>query len=310
MRFGRHILALGVLLPLPLHAFFGCDNMGQFSIDAEWLYLRPSIDTNLFVSTDFSTIVEDQEFLSNVPAYHSGWRVGASYSFCNCVDEISVRWTQLRTTDRHTANTTDVFLPNGRELIGAAVNKDTLHFSYHAFDALLNHQLYADCGFTVDLIAGGQYAWIHVKEKINSTSATESIVSTQLGRVWGIGPELGLDFNYTLCGCFSFVGRGTGALLVSRCHDSIESTATALTPPLRRVGSTPLWRVAPTWDMRLGLRFDSCCGCGWFYVEGGYEVISYHRALRLDQETNTGSNTLTYSNADMHGPYVAVGCTF
>ena len=72
------------------------------TVEAEWLYFRPSIDTHLIGATTTSGTLTQYKFLQIVPSYHSGWRVGAGYEFCGGENRLAVRWSQLNAKDRQT----------------------------------------------------------------------------------------------------------------------------------------------------------------------------------------------------------------
>ena len=110
-----------------------------------------------------------------------------------------------------------------------------------------------------------------------------------------------MDFGLNLCNCLKIVGSGTGSLLASRVHDRLQTFTGSATFDFL---TTPIWSLIPTFDFRAGLRYDQAFCSLDLFVEAGYEFITYIKALRLlNVQTNNG--TFQFSNADMHGPFVA-----
>lgn len=311
----RWFICLGLLVaPAGLHAFFCCEQFGNIELEAEWIYFRPTKDNYLFGDLTNSGGNLSTRNLSKIPAYHSGWRAGASYHFCDCVNSFTVQWTQLRTQD-HGQFTSDFFIIPLRTLdSGTGVTAlDRINFDYYALECLLRHRIWCECPFNVNVVGGIQYAWIGAKETIAfSGGGSVSIDVKQLNHFWGIGPEVGFDFSYCICNGFSLAGRGFGSILVTRAKQNLNTRVGSST---FFADSVPEWRIVPAVDLRFGLRYDRCFSCLDFYLEGGYEFISYIRGMPVnnvvyDHVSFDAAVSSGYNSADMHGPYVALGIIF
>ncbi len=304
----KYALLLTLLLGYSqtLHAI-GCSEIfGNIAFDVEWIYFRPSIDHNLITRTTEGAIAVTNETIQVVPSYHSGWRLGALYQFCDGADRIGVRWTQLHTEKTKNFTGSDFNTPAGG-IGGGLINvRDKFEFDYHAFEALYALSLVRGCGYSVDFLAGLEYANAGIKEKIDLISTREAFFIKEAGHFWGVGPELGVHFKVCLYNGFSIVGDGTGALLVSRVHERVKGTNPGA---ISTLVVNPFWRVVPTWDFRMGLHYEYAFNCLNLFLEGGYEVISNVRCLKL---LNSSVQTLNFdfSNADLHGPYLALGVLF
>jgi hypothetical protein len=301
------LLSVFLLFFAPKLFAFGCEEVGSFNVEAEWLYFRPSVDTQLFSTNGtFGAIGSTNKSLGIVPPYHSGWRLGAGYMFCDCQDRLAIRWSQLNTQDaKHFFKKEFQSLDIG--VSPALFAKDTFQFNYYAFEAIYAHSLKKGRCYFAELIAGIQYAWLGIDEKVDFISTVGPNQIKQAGHFWGIGPEFGLDFGINLYRSLTFIGSGTGSLLASRVHEKVHIINAG--PSIINNTTTPIWRIVPTFDFRAGLRYDHPLSCMNFFIEAGYEFISYVRGLRLMNVTiNTGS--FQYSNGDMHGPYIAFGTTF
>jgi hypothetical protein len=310
----RLIISLCLLLSFErLNALCSCQEIGNVAFEAEWIYFRPSIDTNFVTQSEGAGLTSVNKTVEVVPPYHSGWRAGIAYQFCDCLDTLFVRWTQLRTRDtRHFIGASFNSLAGGISEPPGVSAKDRLEFSYYALEGLIAHRLMQGCGYFLELAAGAQYAWVGVSEHVQlSTLPGADIPGRQLakqnGHFWGVGPEIGLNLGIPFCGNFLLVMEGSASLLVSRVHAKAQGTTPLFV--INQLVSRPIWRIVPSWDLRAGTRYECPFRCFNIYVEAGYEVLSYFRGLRLLNLTSS-TTTFDYSNADMHGPYVNAGIIF
>lgn len=296
-----------LFIPLNLKAFFFCGERGHLEIEGEWLYLRPTKENYLFSAARGSgPFFYEPETV--IPAYHSGWRAGASYHFCDSVNSFSVRGTRLKTTDHQTFTSRSFRTAyEGFSETDGIEALDHVHFDYYAIEFLLTHQLYCDYRFNIDLSAGVQYARISRKEIVSFQEIFIPFSLKHQAHFWGVGPELGVDFYYCLRSGFSLSGRGFGSLLVSRAKQDYYEEG--IFPPFSTVQKTngPVWKIIPAVDLRFGLRYDHGWSCLNLYVEAGYELISYIRGLPVLDMSPPSTGFNRYDHASMHGPYVALG---
>jgi hypothetical protein len=282
-----------------------CLQCGRFSLEGEWIYFRPSIDTSILSETrSIGAMLSTNKSVNIIPPFRSGWRIAANYLRYNDLDNFSVRWTDLRVHEKkfHSGGNF-LSLAGGAPLASV---QDSLKLSYHALEGIYSYAFLNCCNSNATFLAGFQYAWVSAKQNAILTTPLEIQTVKQNGRFWGIGPEIGLSFGIGLCDGFSIVGSGTSALLVSRLHESITATNIFT---INRLCITPLWRVVPAWDLRAGLRYDQGYCLVSLYLEIGYEVLHYARSLKL-LDISSDISSFAYSNFDMHGPYLSFGCDF
>jgi|GEM_PF-4130972 len=283
-----------------LHAFNGC---GTFEVEAELIYFRPSVNSVLIQQApDVNAVVGTNKVLDL--HYTPGWRIGLNWESVNQCGGINFRWTQLRATNQTTyAGSDDLNL----DFISATIREpltERKRFSYHAFEALYNYSISLSNYFNIDILAGLQYAWLTKSERY--TGATT--LAKQNSRTWGIGPEIGFDAYWGVCGSLALVGRGTCALLTSRHHGGyILNVTGALVNPVGAGNTDALWSVVPTFDLRFGVNYARTFNCLNIYIEAGYEALTYHQAIIGAQGDVFVQDAV---DATMQGPYFAAGISF
>lgn len=290
---------------ISLIAFFLTSSLmgeNRFFAEGQWLYFRPSVDTSLVnTTTDIAPITTINKTADVIPSYTSGWRAAMGYQFCD--QALFIRWTQLRTKDTRDFSGNSIATSAGSiPGVGNAIKK----FSDYAFEGLYKSNCFYINHLRIDFLGGIQYAWVGVQDQIfviNPATPTDVLTVKQVGHFWGVGPELGLDLAFFFTPRFSFVGRGLASLLVGRFHESLKFTNFL---PINAIAIIePRWRITPALDFRAGLKYERGC----FFIEGGYEIISYVRGLRLLNLSAT-TNAFEASNADMQGPYLTLGFSF
>ena len=257
------------------------------------------------------------------------------YAFCDCMSDFRLAWTHLDSDQKdrvRRGEKTDLIPTVGHpdELDGQGYDlaASKIDFDFDRVEGVFGYRL-LNCG-CLDLVMefGLQYVRIETKVKdkyIEFERVTDEAGKTTLGEgidrldvysarscFWGIGPQIGFDLNYCLCGDFSFVATANWALLVGE-----NETKSFLVENLQRerpdldvdVKNACLYRIVPATHMRAGLNYGFDCGCWDFNIEGGYQFYSYVRALDTIEfiDNNMEGRSLDiYSDAGMHGPYVSL----
>ena len=204
----KYLLAAtaALLIALPLSASTRPEP-GEFGIKGEWIYFYPAIDDSYFVlqGTDGLPVGEKSNNNFN---YTSGYRVEGIYAFCNCLNDVRVRWTQLCKTSHEktvigtaTAPLFSVALPPSlvpAEYAGSAFSEVSTDF--YSVEALIG-QVFYDCApFLFEAEAGVHYGHVKYSEFLayvdNATPPDEAFLT--FSDTMNHGPELILDSDYAL----------------------------------------------------------------------------------------------------------------
>ncbi len=300
---------------------------GQFGLQGELLFLKATTDQSDFVMTDVDADGEATgERINNIPGYRPGFRLEGMYAL-NCLADVRAMFTYFNHghTTRASGLISDIqswpfFESSG--LPGTASSK--LERKYYAGDLLCGARFFQSCPFNLTLLAGAHYTYMRANENISiNTPTSPNIVSKlleQQSRFWGVGPEVGLDFQFRpACFCgFSLVANARGSLLVSNSKCKYEQLATSATPLIFNNLQHPQWRTTSAFDARLGVNWEVQWSCFGTSVEVGYEMINYRNAIYKHYPTPTlagGTSTTIhsfnlYGDASFHGPYLAIGAIF
>lgn len=211
-------------------------NPGQWQISADYLLLKPSVGDTFFV-LDADESITDERLLSGTRKnndfdYHSGFRVGGVYAFCECGREIRVSYTYLDArhhreleSDSHEGNRlwagtgSNEFTNFFENYLGEAESRNNIN--YQDFDIVFAQQVYNCCGLDFYVRVGLETAYISNGERYefesissvvdgNTTTVTERFGDIKRhSKTWGIGPQIGFGFDYDLYTCCSSCMPGT-----------------------------------------------------------------------------------------------------
>jgi len=302
---------------------------GEFGVAVEWLYMQPAYDLPYFGTTliDLSSSASSSKTYSTDNHFHSGYRLGLIYSFCNCLNDLHLRWTHFPSfSDTTTLRGNPVLGESFPGQLGLEISKkDTFDFYY--LDLLLGWKTIDCCPFLLTLQGGLQFSHLEFKE---STKLFDSSRKEELGelvledeienrsRFWGVGPELGADLNYCFWNCFSLTARTYGSLLIGKRNAHADGVLN--NEFLFKVENENYWYVVPFANARLGLSysrpldlscFTSCLGCVNFDIEIGYETNWLFNSINRIEFTSPRiappNQLMSFS---LQGPYVHAGFTF
>jgi hypothetical protein len=326
--FKKNLLALLMTLSLgSLAADFSLSN-GQFGVWGEYLYFRPSIDDTYFViDSPVDTTFPNGNRIHNDPHFRSGYRVGASYSFCDCNSELLIAYAHLGIKRSKTVDGAFLWATEGRADLAsifegyAGSATSDLRFTYQRLDALYSQEVYNCCGLDFAVQVGIEAAELRYREEVGYASALALGEVFQRSRTEGVGPQVGFALGYDL---FSNDCQGTlalkvltsGSLLAADTRSKAENFLTPVggaTATLLDVRDRRTWRVIPALHTRVGLNYDMAFECLSANIEVGYEFSSYLRALtRTDypDDVADGLSRNHYDNFDVQGLYVALGLKF
>jgi len=302
---------------------------GNWEVSAGVVFLRPSTDDTYFVIQSSSSFNAIGTRTNNDPGFHAGFSLGAAYQFCDCDRGIKLQYTSLRAKENKLVTGTNLWGTRGDEIFegpfvaytGSALSE--LKFNYDRFDALFVQDFLSCCGFDLAFVGGLEYASLDLYEKYtyqktNPNNARLGILN-ESSKTAGIGPQLGFSVDYAFYeSCdeecpekLSFNLSSSGSLLVSKSKIANQSI---LDGGINyNVIDAPTWRIVPALHVRTGFQYEAQICCMETTFEVGYEFHSYirgtARSLLIDS-SSTGLTTTSYTNYDVHGPYLMASIRF
>ena len=314
-----------------VHGYNGC--FGDYlEFSGEWLYMLASMEQPEFVIDSAVGSIADGPRVANDQSWHSGYRAEVVWGFCDCLNELSVRWTRFPGfTEKKKVVGQNQFpiLNHPRDAIenepGTAEIGD--HYSFYFLDALFSREVISCPRLSVAVQVGAQYSYLSLREDVfyNDDFEAGGIVRfiEIRSRLKGIGPELGLQGQYRFCDFLALTGRINNGWLVSNFDSSFEDisipAAWGTNGIVAQVKNSDYWRVIPTLDLRFGLNYSALsCPCPWINrlkleIEAGYEIITFFKGIDriyfMDRKAYGVSidELITFT---MHGPYVHLGVIF
>lgn len=323
------------------------ENEGCVDVGFELLYFMPTSDQPYYVISSKDNKTADNPFpngkrYNNRSSYHLGYRLDGSWSLCNCLNDLSVRLTYF--DGGHTSSISGPFLYDviGFPGNGAEEPEDTFYngkakmreeFQYGAIDVAISRiaigSYLGGCLENLKLLAGIHYAYLRHVDKFRSTgtfvvTSTNHTLDNHLKRTshfWGIGPELGLEYDYKLnscfCSClpgtFSLVASGRASLLYSNINGRFDYSSTKTVGAPVYLKNKNQIRVIPQVDARVGLDYSFCFCSLDSHLELGYELILYSNAIDNIvgfDVAYAGHTTDQYSNFSLQGPYLVFSAAF
>jgi hypothetical protein len=313
---------------------------GQWSVTGEYLYLKPSIDDTYFVikspTPEDNVLVWGDEINNNFK-FSSGYRVGLAYAFCECDRELSFSYSHLDANHKKRVRGEFLNPSVGIEdfsyyltnYSGTAASK--LHARYQRFDALFSQKIFQCCGTDIRLVLGLEYADLKAGQKMRYRQEDQTCDEEgfcvfsgkvkQHSKTWGVGPEVGIDFDYDLCqlstclpGGLSLNFVSTGSLLLgeSKSHLAFRYKTSEGNYPfdVRQQKST---RIIPAYHAKLGINYDFCL-CNWEGSVGvGYEFNTYLRSLLRTNNAGFYGYGLTsheYNDFDLQGFFASLSVRY
>lgn len=280
---------------------------GAFSLEGQLLYLKSLDPLGVYVNPSSVS----GEARTNPTAYRLAYSVEGIYSLCNGENDLRARFTYLNAshndsiTEEHVLN-----IPGTTDIIGDASSH--LHFSYYSIEGIIGQRLFCSCPFDLTLLFGVDYSHFHLNENLSSTGVTLvssiAVPATETGtesyRLWGIGPEVGIDFHYTpFTLCFenlSFEGNFRSSFLVAEEKFSQGTTVNSLVfyPPTSTFIETfnPRWHVMPLVDARVSLNYQFDMECIHPELKLGYATIAFFLS--------------DFANISFQGPFLSADVTF
>ncbi len=201
------------------------------------------------------------------------------------------------------------------------------HYRYYSADSTLNRPLLDHCFDNLTLLFGLHYTYIKFREKFLSTGiglipafARSPIVISDLinyyrteSSFWGIGPELGVNYNYLLP-CFRAAGdfglniNMRGVLLASSNDASIRAVSPRTGPNGVNVKNKhAIMRLNPACLAQLGFNYTYSGDCCTTFFEIGYEFNWYSKCINKITSYDIGFAGDTFDAFEdlcLQGPFV------
>ena len=290
------------------------DNSPLWTIGAEYLFLRPTIDRTTFAlsntvnpalfpnGTSRSTTFGGDS-IKNEFCYHSGYSVFGSFFF-NCDNDITVKWCQLIASD--SKDFTGNFFPNRSDpyiltqylLLPGGIDNLTLglfegsaqahsSFKFRSLDATLGQKIFENQCVYLQLRGGVYLAEIKIDERFTYRDTVlipppspPSVLSVRdKSRFMGVGPQLGLNIDVDLCQGLYLQGGANASFLVSRLRKELLSTL--LIPPttLSNIGfrDNRHYKIVPEADLNFGLGYERCLLGYLVNLEIGFRAMIFFK---------------------------------
>jgi len=305
---------------------------GQWRVIGEYLYWAPSVDDTYFViDSPETTSFPNGKRKSNDLNFHSGYRVGGDYLFCDCNRAIQVTYTNLNFKQNKTVTGDYLWATNGpvtltgyfSDYSGSA--KSHIKFEYQNLDAFYAQQLFECCGLDFGVQLGLEAVELKLNETDTYIGPVETGLVHQHSKTNGIGPKIGFSVGYNLfestdCDCASRLSLNfltAGSLLASdtKAHIDAEVNTDGTSTSVLDVSNKKDWRVIPALHARVGLNYDMVFSCVEASLEVGYEFTSFLRGLTRTSFPDrligvSGMSFSNFYNFDMQGLYVSGNVTF
>lgn len=241
---------------------------------------------------------------------HDGWDSELLYTYYRTADSSSV------SVPFNTPEGTDA--PAGSPgPSGVSDGNFAAKVSYNGFDLSLGKSYFTSKTTMVHPRFGLKNVWLVEKYKLktsNFVDATQTFVPVSgtiltnlenTNKVWGIGPEIGVDFSWFLCNNFKLLSTIEGALLQSYIQ-SKQQEGVNIAP----IGADPLitslevkgnmHRFIPFGRLLVGLGWGDYINEGQqhFDVSLNYEVNYFWRENQMINETNADPSAVSLSTAE------------
>ncbi|MFZ0564609.1 MAG: Lpg1974 family pore-forming outer membrane protein, partial [Chlamydiales bacterium] len=202
----------------PVFASYIKPTPNNVEIAGEWLYMLPSIDQGFLVSIFLSGSKRNFAYKQE---WQSGYRIEAIYNFCQCLNDIRFRWSQfpsfsLSKNAEAASGSIEIALPGTNPLISQTPTTvfTKAKFDFYYLDALIGQRLICFPRFTLGVHGGIQYMHFDLEENYIIFDPS-FYIATWTGRMWGIGPEVDVEWGYSIGKCFRITGRGFASLLIN-----------------------------------------------------------------------------------------------
>lgn len=275
--------------------------------------------------------------------YNYGYEVGLGAIIHDRNTKLKLSWSHFTSSDSNTKSLSSQDMIGPLFEIGpdstpynSARGRVNFDYDYACIDygILVNFGCHLLSNFYLG-ISGAKIKQELVSKFVNPNGTIRRTIKTP-SRFMGIGPQFGVESQYSICRNFKLFGEASAALLVGGLSN--HTTYKSYSPALANLGITPpneqktkvhhRTGVVPAFEGRLALGYTfkfQCLSCADFDLEAGYKGSIFINAV---QTTNIGSEVLTppvlpdtvgvyartfrrdVSNFALAGPYVSLNVRF
>lgn len=308
----------------------------DFFLTTSFVYAqaKTDFDTYVITSDDFAispdvTSSFDVTFAEGYPTfdfdYKPAFKVGLGYTF-GCDDWFLYgeyfRYNADVGSGKFTYNPLDftdvaasvTFLQSGEQLIDSDLT--TMSFSskwrlaLDLADFTINRTYYVGKCLTFNTQVGLRACWIDQTYSLDATgteivnSNTVSIVVDEKANYcsWGVGPKVGIDTNWSLCGQFRFEGDASLSVLYTNYDIDTTNVFTRTESTFTEVINTNIkdsdrCTISPHTSIALGLGWGDYICCNDWYID----IAAKYEFNVLWNETFSSSNAFDPDNIYLHG---------
>ncbi len=326
-RIKSKILSLFIFLSVAAPAFVnaglcGCDGFG---LCAEFLYLSPCISGNHYAVT-FDAGDSEYKHRYIDPDWEPAFRVsfGVDNVF-RCLD-LDFVYTHLD-SDRNVSFSTGVqdsvafsWSTPDLEILGDKASGEW-DLKVRSFEFFINTRFGACTDSCFEFLAFSGLHWLFLKEERVDTvtdSFAELVTTDLMDReveFHGVGPVLGVGYDYTICNGFKWFARFNGCLQIGHADmkDLYKRTSGEVVLIEQTYKSKDKCYCFPGWHLKSGLAYESCV-CNWdIRLTAGYEYnewINAPKFLRYSEGNNGMVAADSQGNITLHGVHLGAGVRF
>ena len=290
-------------------------------VSAEYLFLKPSVDDPYFVISGVANgdNVPNGKKIKNDFGFHSGWRLRGRYHFCDSCFSFDGSYLQLNAQDRKTVQGSALWGTSGPPFLlntvqnepGTASSENTLF--YQRVDTLFSQSVNLS-SFAFTFFEGVELAHLSLQQKTDFALVAVAGEVNNRSRVWGVGPQFGVEGEYELfwsaCGVTRLKGVATGSLLVASSKQNVKVTQSSVS---WSVQDEAVWRMIPAVHARLGVDYTTCICRMPAAIEIGCQFDFYHKALGKEVFTDStarGAAFVDYLDVSLQGFYASLSIGF
>ncbi len=303
-------------------------NASRWQIQAEFLYLQPSVEDTFFVlDAPRGSGSPIGTRINNDIDFHPGFRVEGIYRFRHGDRELHASYTRLHAEQSKlisgqflwaTMGSVDFIRSFFNNYPGSAFSD--LDILYQRADGFFCQKIACSRRLELNLRGGFEYAYIRFREHylyVRTDFFAEGDLKLNTSSN-GIGPQAGLEIDYAVCSLpfrfpnsLSFKAYASGSILTTRTREGAAGLIQNL--PRYSTDDEATWRLISAVHARLGLNYELFFSRWSALLEIGYEYDSYYRAITRLSFVDNPADALCYTdyyNLDMQGFYVSAGIRF
>ena len=309
------------------------DSIRHFSLGVAFLYLRPNIDDTHYVLSSFDNTFNGSLFPNgkrhqNKSDYTPGFSVEGIYTVFPNTAALTAKFTFLRSHARNSVSGGFLYDTNGFPGFGAqdspvysgvATSKNS--YNYYGGELTYRRELSLFCLERFIAKIGLHGAYIGFKEHTTSagtfqSNAVQQSLQNDLNRrseFYGIGPQIGFQYDYILPNLWTVYAKGNGALLCGSTKSNLKYVTLRTGAGGVGIENDRVWRVIPATYAELGLSYETRCDCWNIVGELGYTFQWYGHCVNKVTGLETafpGDSIDMFNTFSLYGPSLKLSVDF